>query len=126
MIPNLINANIQDETFSYGEKFLKRLNSSNDKKEILENLKQMLIELLLKSKSPKSEDSVSLLFKLCAEISPKLLSDTDFYKSIPASFYQQNIQILNDFKRYHAMALIYHLLGQNEEAFNIWKKYKIY
>jgi hypothetical protein len=25
---------------------------------------------------------------------------------------QQNIQILNDFKRYHATALIYHLLGQ--------------
>ena len=114
--------NVQDETFSYGDKFLKRLNASSEKKETLEQLKQMLIEILLKSKLPKSEDSVNLLFKLCAQIRPKLLSEVDFYKNIPMTFYQSNIQILNEYKRYHAMAFVYHLLNQNEEAFNIWKK----
>ena len=82
----------------------------------------MLIDFLIKSKISKTEDSVSILFKLCAQIRPKVLSELDFYINIPLSFYQQNIQILNEHKRYHAMALIYHLLNQNEEAFNIWKK----
>ena len=123
LIPNLITTHVQDETFSYGDKFLKRLNASSDKIEIIENLKQMLIEILIKSKLPKNEDSVCLLFRLCAEIRPKILNEVDFYKNIPLSFYQQNIQILNENKRYHAMALVYHLLNQNEEALNIWQKY---
>ena len=119
----MIASKVEDETFTYSDKFLKLLDTSKDKNEILDSLKQMLVELLLKSKFQRTEESVNILFKLCAENRPKLLNEIDFYKALPSSYCLQNIQTLNEHKRYHSMALIYHLMNKNEEAFSIWKKY---
>ena len=120
----MLTAKIEDETFSYSDKFLKRLDAAKDKEklEIIENLKQMLIDFLLKSKSKKTEESVYILFKLCAESRPKLLNDVDFYTTLPSSYCLQNIQLLSERKRYHSMALIYNLMNKSEDAFSIWKK----
>lgn len=118
------NIKVEDETYLFDDKLLSFLStkSENDAKHLLTQLKLMLIELMMKNKSAKNEEYVFVLVKLCAECKPELISDENFLKTLPLSFCLPCIQTLRSFNRHHSAALIYSLMNQNEEAFEIWKK----
>ena len=85
-------------------------------------MKLMLINYMLKVKTIKNQDYVSILFKLCAESRAEILCKGEFFTQLPLNICFQNIQILRDFKRFHSVALLNNLMNQNEEAFQIWKE----
>ncbi len=88
----------------------------------INNIKNFLIDYMLKCKTQKDEDYVNVLFKLCAENRPNLLTDFDFYTNLSSLLCLKNIQILTEFKRYHAIAFIYNIFNRQEDALNIWKE----
>ena len=78
---------------------------------------------MLKSKNiVKDEEFVSIMFKLCMESGEDFLNRIDFLTNLPINFCLQNINILNDHKRFHSVAIIYYLVDQYDRAFEIWKK----
>ena len=77
---------------------------------------------MLETEQSKSTEYVGILFYLCAECKPGKLADREFIAQLPLNFCLQNTEILLDFKRSHSIALIYHLVSRNEEAFAIWKE----
>ncbi len=118
------SSKVEDETYSFDNKLLSFLStkSENDAKHLLTQLKLMLIELMMKNKTAKNEEYISVLIKLCAECRPDLISDDNFLKTLPLSFCLPCVPTLRSFNRHHSAALIYSLINQNEEAFEIWKK----
>lgn len=119
MIPNLMAkvAN-QDDLI---EKYKPYLTSQAK----IENLKNILINLMLDSKNIlKNEEYVNILFKLCSELRADLLNTTEFYSNLPIKYCLQNLDVLKQVKRHHAIALIYNLNNEYEDAFEIWKKWK--
>lgn len=78
---------------------------------------------MLKSKKLfKDEEFVSVLLKLCIETDQKSLNQIEFFSNLPVNFCLQNIQALNESKRFHSVAIIYYLVDQYENAFEIWRK----
>ncbi len=88
----------------------------------INNIKDFLIDFMLKSKTKRDEEYVNVLFKLCAEVRPVLLTDMEFYTNLSSAHCLKNIQILANYRRHHAIAFIYNIFNRQEDALNIWKE----
>lgn len=89
-----------------------------------DKFKSMLIDYMLKNVKTiqKSDEFVLVLFRLCAETRPNLLNQSDFYTNLPLKYCLLHIPVLYDYGRFHSAAIIYYLVNQYEDAFNIWKE----
>ncbi|CAF0716807.1 unnamed protein product [Brachionus calyciflorus] len=116
MIPGLLpNFQPTDDLSQKYVSFLK-----DDSK--IKSLKKLLIELMTKLKTVnKNEEFVNVLFRLCSELRDDLFNKLEFFSNLPIKSCLQNIDILKQANKYHAIGLIRKLANQNEEAFEIWK-----
>jgi hypothetical protein len=125
MLPNKIVSRrlSQELNEEYMEKYAPYFLSNILSQEKLVQIENMIINLMLKSKKcVKDEEFVSILLKLCIDCNDDQLNKMEFYSNLPINYCVQNIQMLNDNKRYHSVALIYYLFDQHDNAFEIWKK----
>ena len=124
LIPNLANLFEYNSTEyeEYINSFKQALEKNDEAEEILKNVRLLLTNHMLNSKQEKCTEYVGVLFQLCATCQPDKLADRNFLAQLPLIFCHQNTEILLDFKRHHSIALVYHLLNKNEEAFAIWKE----
>jgi hypothetical protein len=124
MLPNFKLKSILEKSEDYIEKHRPFFNDENLAHEKLKNIKKLVINLMLKSKKVmKDEEFVSILFRLCIFCNDDSLNKLDFFSNLPINFCLQNIQILNENKRFHSVAIVYYLVDQYDSAFEIWKKY---
>ena len=116
----VLELNVNFEKFLANESSFK---SPADKAVYMDQLKQMVIDYLIRIKpAVKTDEYVMILFKLCADCKSNLLDQIDFYTNLPLKFCLKNVNIIQDKQRHHSVALVYHLLNQNEDALNIWTK----
>ena len=121
MIPTLNFENEQDEYFEYIQTFRSSLANNETLKE-LECVKLMLIDFMSKIKQVKTEEFVSVLFKLCVECCPAQLVEKEFLLQLPLNHCFQSIHILNENQMHHSAALILQSLNKHDEALEIWKE----
>lgn len=129
LIPDLITYTDENDSNEYAnfiQDFHESMKTDQNSNEILTKVKEIIIDCMFKTKQVKTSEFIAVLFKLCVECQPDQLADKDFIVQLPLKFCQQNLEILYDHKRHHSIALIYHLLNKNEDAFEIWKKLDIF
>ena len=119
-LPNYkIKSNALPPPEDYIEKYrayfsdVKKLNKSK-----VSSVKKMLINVMLKSKKfAKDDEYISILLQLCIDCDDELLNKFEFFSNLPLNLCVKNVQILNEHKRYHSVALIYYLVDQYESVF---------
>lgn len=124
LIPDLTNLfeHSSTEYQKYINSFKQALEKNGEAEEVQRNVRLLLANHMLNSKQTKCTEYVGVLFHLCATCQPDKLAHRGFLTQLPLNFCLQNTEILFDFKRHHSIALVYHLLNKNEEAFAIWKE----
>jgi hypothetical protein len=90
MIPALDLSDEEDEYFEYIKVFRSSLANHEALKE-LQSVKLMLIDFMSKTKQIKTEEFVSVFFKLCVECCPVQMIQKEFLLQLPLNHCLQSI-----------------------------------